>query len=113
LAGSALRLLENAAASLLVAPGEEARGAENGPGVAFFATVQNTDVAAAGVGGMRGNGTGSIELTGVSGSVRRALLYWHGPTNSEAAAANAVVRFGGTPVTGTHIGFADNNCWGF
>lgn len=92
---------------------DEARAAENGPGVAFFTTIQNTDMAAAGFGGMRGNGSGTITLTGVSGTVRRALLYWHGPTNSDSSTANASVRFGGTPVTGTHIGFSSDNSWGF
>jgi hypothetical protein len=76
-------------------------------------TVRNTDVASFGFGGMRGNGTGSITVSGVAGQVERALLYWNGPTNSSSPTANAAVTFAGTPVTGTNIGFSSDNCWGF
>jgi hypothetical protein len=75
--------------------------------------VRNTDVASFGFGGMRGNGTGSIAVSGVEGRVERALLYWNGPTNSSSPTANAAVTFAGTPVTGTNIGFSSDNCWGF
>jgi len=52
--------------------------------------VPNTDVVSAGVGGMRGgSGSSSITLSGVSGTVTQALLYWHGPTDSADPAANA------------------------
>ena len=73
----------------------------------------NTDVASFGFGGMRGTGTGTINVSGVTGEVNRALLYWNGPTNSTSPAANAAVTFDGTPVTGTNIGFSSDNCWGF
>lgn len=76
-------------------------------------TIPNTDFAAFGFGGMRGLGTGSITVAGVSGTVTRALLYWQGPTRSTSSSANAAVRFAGTTVTGTQIGFASDNCWGF
>src|SRR5439155_1347401 len=36
----------------------------------------NTDVGEFGFGGMRGNGTGSITVSGITGTVTRALLYW-------------------------------------
>lgn len=75
--------------------------------------VPDTDFVAAGVGGMRGTGTGSISVSGVSGTVTQALLYWNGPTNSELATANATVTFDGNPVSGTQIGFSGDNCWGF
>ncbi len=81
--------------------------------IAEFETVFATDVASAGFGGMRGIGDGDITLSGVSGSVTDALLYWHGPTNSSDPAANADVTFAGTGTTGTNIGFSNNNCWGF
>ncbi len=42
-----------------------------------FTTVSNTDFLTFGVGGMRGQGTGSIVVTGVSGTVTTAYLYWH------------------------------------
>ena len=76
-------------------------------------TVSNTDVAEFGFGGMRGNGVGSIAVSGVSGPVTKALLYWNGPTNSTDPAANAAVNFAGTSITGTNIGFASSNCWSF
>ena len=76
-------------------------------------TAQNVDVKEFGAGGMRGDGTGSITVSGVTGTVRRALLYWNGPTNSEDPNANAAVSFAGTPVTGTNIGIASDNCWGY
>ncbi len=81
--------------------------------IAEFETVFATDIASAGFGGMRGIGDGEIVLTGVSGTVTEALLYWHGPTNSEDATANADVTFAGTDISGANIGFSDNNCWGF
>ena len=81
--------------------------------IASFQTVFATDVAVASLGGMRSLGTGNIELTGVTGDVTYALLYWHGPTNSEDPASNASVSLAGTSVTGTNIGTSSDNCWGF
>jgi hypothetical protein len=78
-----------------------------------FTTVGNTDYAMFGFGGMRGIGTGTITVTGLSGSVTRAVLVWQGPTNSAATSANAAVTFAGTAVTGTNIGQSSDNCWGF
>ena len=80
--------------------------------VAKSRTVEDTDVAYAGVGGMRsGPGTATLTLSGVSGTVTAAYLYWHGPTNSVNPSANSSVTFGGAPVTGTNIGMAAHNCW--
>lgn len=78
-----------------------------------FQTQFDTDWAYAGYGGMRGIGTGSINLSGVTAPVNQAYLYWHGPTNTTNATANATVNFNGNSVTGTNIGFSDNNCWQF
>jgi hypothetical protein len=75
-------------------------------------TVLDTDVTAAGRGAMRGNGVGTMSLAGVTGTVTRALLYWHGPTNSESSAVNATVTFAGHPVTGANFGITDDNEWG-
>jgi hypothetical protein len=76
-------------------------------------SVANADVAEFGYGGMRGIGTGSIAVSGISGPVLHAFLYWHGPTNSTNSDSNASVSFNGTPVTGTNIGTASDNNWGF
>lgn len=78
-----------------------------------FKTVYATDVAYAGLGGLRGIGNGTVSLTGVTGTVTEALLFWHGPTNSEDINSNATVTFGGTSVTGTNIGSSADNCWGY
>jgi hypothetical protein len=76
-------------------------------------SVTNTDVAEFGVGGMRGAGTGSITVSGITSRVAHAFLYWHGPTNSADPASNAAVTFNGTPITGTNTGTASDNNWGF
>jgi hypothetical protein len=78
-----------------------------------FQTVTDTDWTQAGVGGLRGLGAGNIQLTGVSGTVSKAYLYWAGPTNSTDPLVNASVTFGGTNVTGTSLGLSQDNYWGF
>jgi len=77
----------------------------------FFETVRNTDVASFGMGYVRGDGTGSLNVAGLSGTVTKAYLFWHGPTSSVDPNANASVSFGGSPVSGTNIGFSDDNFW--
>lgn len=79
--------------------------------IEFNETQFNTDYASAGVGGLRGNGFGDIELTGVTGSIRSAYLYWHGPTNSTDPNFNANLSFNGTNIVGSNIGFSDDNFW--
>ena len=81
--------------------------------IANFTTVFRTDWTSAGTGGMRNTGVGTITLAGVSGTVTKAYLYWHGPMNSTNPSANQTVNVDGTDVTGTPIGLSDNNCWGF
>jgi hypothetical protein len=81
--------------------------------VTFFETQFSTDYVSAGFGGMRDNGMGSLTVAGVSGTVSKAYLYWHGPTNTADMSANATVTFDGSSVTGTNIGLASDNCWGF
>jgi len=76
--------------------------------------ASNVDVGEFGVGGMRGtDGTGSIAVSGIASPVVAAFLYWNGPTNSTDLTANAAVTFNGTAITGTNIGVASSNCWGF
>ena len=77
-------------------------------------TFYDTDFISAGVGGMRdGTGSSSISLTGVTGTVTSALLYWHGPGTSSDEIANASVTFGGTDITGNSLGLSNDNCWGY
>lgn len=78
-----------------------------------FTTIFGTDFTSAGTGGLRGAGEGTITVSGVTGPVTQSYLYWHGPTNSTDPNANATVTVGGTSVTGTNIGFSDDNFWGF
>jgi hypothetical protein len=105
----ALALLLAALASALGTPPQRARAND----IAGYAIFRDTKMAAAGYGGMRGNGSGRITLSGVSGNVTNALLYWHGPTNSRDPLANATVSFAGKTITGTNIGFSNDNCWNF
>ena len=79
----------------------------------FFETRYNTDVTAAGVGGLRGAGTGTITLGGVNGTVTKAYLYWNGVTNSNDPNFDANVTVNGAAVAGTNIGFSHDNVWGF
>jgi hypothetical protein len=63
---------------------------------------------------MRGIGSGNITLTGVSGTVTQAYLYWHGPSNAEPnGVGNSAVTVNGTDITGTFLGVSSDNCWGF
>jgi len=79
----------------------------------FFQVIRGVQVAQAGYGGMRGLGTGSIAISGVTGGVAAAYLYWHGPTNSTDPNVNATVTLGGSSITGQNIGFANDNSWSF
>lgn len=77
-------------------------------------TAQNVAMSEFGSGGMRGgDGTGSIAVSGITGSVERAYLFWNGPTNSSDPTVNDAVLFAGTSVTGTNIGIDADNNWGF
>lgn len=87
-------------------------GAANANIISFFETRRNTDFTSAGVGGLRGTGTGTITLSGISGTVNLVYLYWHGPTNSSDPGFNATITFNGVTITGQNIGFSDDNFWG-
>jgi len=100
-------------AGLISASAGPASATQLGSSESNIITVPNTDVATAGVGGMRGSGGGWLTLSGVSGTVTKALLYWEGPTNSSDPAANQDVTFADQSITGTNIGFSSDNCWGF
>lgn len=76
--------------------------------------VSNTDWTSAGIGGIGSVGTGNIVLTGVSGTVTKAELYWQGINNSGVGAIynNPTVVFAGTPIVGVSLGDAPTFCWG-
>ena len=81
--------------------------------ITFQETIYNTDYAAAAVGGLRDSAKASLSLAGISGTVNKAYLYWHGPMNSTNPLANASIQVNSQPVTGVNIGYSDDNCWGF
>lgn len=78
----------------------------------YLSTMWNTDWTYAGVGGLRNNGSGNIALAGVSGTISKAYLYWHGPQTANAN-ANAAITFAGSPITGVSLGLSSDNCWNF
>lgn len=78
-----------------------------------YNTYRNTDVVTAGTGGLRGTGTGVINVAGVSGPVTSSLLYWHGPTNLPASTASANGNVNGAALTGTNIGTTFDNAWSY
>ena len=79
--------------------------------IAFDNTVFATDFTVAGVGGTRNVGSGVLNLSGVTGTINAARLYWHGLTNSAALTGGSPL-LNGIPVTGVHLGFSNDNCWG-
>jgi hypothetical protein len=79
-----------------------------------FRTEFDTDFTTAGLGGLRGLGSGNLELSGVSGTVTRAYLYWHGPSDADPAGpGNRDISFAGSDISGTFLGVSSDNCWGF
>ena len=79
--------------------------------LSLFDTQADTDMAVFGEDGLRGIGTGVVEVVGV-GDVRRALLYWHGPMEgTNDPTRNAAIQFDGQSVTGEVIGLSSPNCW--
>jgi hypothetical protein len=81
--------------------------------LAHFETVPATDFVVAAVGGMRNTASAGFNVSGLSGTVNKAYLYWHGPMNSTNPLANATLRINNQTVIGVNIGYSDDNCWGF
>lgn len=79
--------------------------------ISFANTIYDTNYVTSAI-GLRDVGTGELSVTGITGTVTRAYLYWHGPTNSTNPAANANVNFNGSSIVGNNIGFSDDNIWG-
>jgi len=107
MAGWKLRVVACLLAALFIA------GTASANYVSYFETRWDTDWAVAGLGGLRGRGTGTISLGGVAGTVTKAYLYWHGPTNSTDPNVNASITFAGNAIVGTNIGLSQDNFWGF
>ena len=80
--------------------------------VAQSTIVYYTDYVSAGVGGLRDVGSGTIALAGLSGTVTKAYLYWHGVTNSSTDVGNSIT-VNATTVIGSNIGVSSSNCWAF
>src|SRR5688572_1195457 len=75
-------------------------------------TETNTDHVSFGLGGL-GTGGGTFQVTGVTGGVRKAFLYWHGiDLSSGGIYDNPTIQFAGENVTGISLGDAETNCWG-
>src|SRR5262245_52725128 len=77
--------------------------------------ISHVDWTSAGVGGV-GGGAGIISLESVEGTVKRALLYWHGidlpgPDGGDGVYDNENITFAGQPIVGTPIGDSGPNCW--
>lgn len=81
--------------------------------IAYRETIYRTDFATAGVGGLRNVGLGTIKLSGVTGVVNRAYLYWGGPMNTTNVVRSENILVNGQNVTGVNIGFSSDNCWGY
>jgi hypothetical protein len=81
--------------------------------LSYLTTVQDTDVASFGLGYLRGIGTGSLAVSGLSGNISSAYLFWAGPGNSTSPTANSTVSFGGTTINGTSLGLSQDNFWGY
>ena len=81
--------------------------------VSLGRTETATDHVSAGVGGV-GTGPGTITISGVTGTVRKAFLYWHGIDNGGFGQVydNESVEFAGSLVVGLSLGDAETNCWG-
>jgi hypothetical protein len=112
-----LKSIKKLACASAVAAAFAVPGVAQATDLTNFTTIFDTDFVSAGVGGMRGSGTGTLTLSGVgTGTVTKAYLFWHGPSNASTAnapTANANVTVDGNAVTGTFLGISDNNCWGF
>lgn len=80
--------------------------------VGSFTVVTDTDFASAAVGGLRyTGGAATFSISGLSGTVSSAYLYWHGPLNGADAGTSGQATLNGQSVTGTSIGISGPNCW--
>lgn len=82
----------------------------SGNTLTYFTTIYDTNFVTADI-GMRGVGSGTLSVSGITGPVTDSYLFWHGPTNSTDPNVNASVNFNGTNIQGTNIGFSADNFW--
>ena len=76
-------------------------------------TFRDIDWTSGGVAGIGTVGSGTITLSGVSGSVVSAFLYWHGlDAGGGGTYVNPTVSINGNSVVGVGIGDASTMCWG-
>lgn len=95
-------------------------------GDATFLALDRTDSAIAAAGGIGapsalGGGAGTLALTGVSGTVTHALLYWNGIdvelpglglTGGDGDSDQPDIESDGVPVGGARVAaFGNNHCW--
>ena len=78
--------------------------------VTFAEIVNQTDWTQAGVAGVGDSASVNITLSGVTGTVKKAYLYYHGI--GDPAYAPAGVTFGGVAIAPIALGNATTNCWG-
>jgi hypothetical protein len=78
-------------------------------------TESRVDWTSAGIGSV-GDGSGTITLAGVSGTIKKVFLYWHGidsiDSGGDGVYDNETVSINGNSVTGVSLGDATTNCWG-
>jgi len=80
-----------------------------------FTTFSNVDwTSAADATGLRAGGdlTSSITLSGVSGSIADAYLYWNGLSGANGYVTNQQVSFAGNAITGDLVSVGGDTCWG-
>lgn len=76
-----------------------------------FDVAYNTDVASFGLGGLRDKASGTINVTGLSGTVTQAYLIWNGPT--DVWSDSLPVNFAGTEILGDRVAMGTTNCWNY
>jgi cysteine-rich repeat protein len=101
------RLLLAAALLVVLAPPAHATG------LTLARTASGVDWVSAGIGGISGD-TADIALTGVTGPVSKAYLYWDGMAIAamDQTYDNDTIAINGNPITGTTLGSTSPNCWG-
>lgn len=81
----------------------------NSPSI--FTRVIGTDVWRSNVGGLRNVGSGTIGIGGLSGTVTRAYIFWHGVSSYSDPAINTNIRINGFNINGTPTGTSYSNNW--